>query len=652
MTETAQQDLVRIAFMHSGSSSWDSILDTLQAASEGSIIPGSIKEAMIEEKRARAAQDYAKQKGYQGTKEDFIRAEIRAFEKTSQRSQAARELIDSLKGLDLLLVSNLKMGTEENEHSLQEFAEKVGVRQVRCFYQNPAMGKVEKIGIAEGLNSVFLSGLPNQGMLKVGFNEQPQVLFLGDKVMPGIYDHTIDNGLNTKKFSEFPDSFYSLLNSTSTIITPAYVCAGTSRAESWQITDDRSIDVVHCGPALNLPDEDGKRVILGTSYEADRLEALIFLTIDRQGRLRKFFMDAPGTTKKEFLPTKQIIIDPVRYRSLKSWSAFIADAEKDKTRVTRRRPAPAEQEESHLTERELYLKALHSLPIKNPTVDDLRDLFPHLSDAHIKEDILGKGDPVDVALPPLRVQTDVHQVRFFPGAEGDGKSFPPKIDYVRSSRGEGTGDFAEIAKDYAKEKWGDRLAEKPPGDLVEIVFDDPRDKRGKPGYPSRERIYFTTTRPWNEIVGDAKLFTSRLAENDVDPESFDTYISGELNHGRMNEAVKLTLDITHYKELPDIIIDHLDVAPGTIEPEIPVQPVASDVGDAETVQRKKLSPVTKAFDRGDFEIDDVIKQILPPELVEDDDIFRFIKNAHLVLGNETYKSLVIKYCKLAKNVSR
>jgi len=674
LAETSSEPLVKVAFIHSGSNSWVPIMDTLQAVSEGGFIPNHIREERLEEVRERAEKSFLKTSTFQGTKNEFVQEAVRTYEqKFAETSERNKDMINIMKSLDLLVVSNLKIGTEDNEAHLRELATQIGIKQVKCLYHNPTFGKAEPENIRDVFSTVFLSGDPNEGILKIGFARQPKLLFLTDKVIPGTFDSELDNGINTKKFIEFPEKFYNHLRNVRTIVAPAYVMAGLSRTSEWQFHDTKSISVVNCGPTFNPADEQGARRIPG--YKADRLETLVFFAITRDGQLKQ--VKPSGKTTSSRFAIKPQIIDPIIYGSLTSWSEFLAgDERRKKTMMIKRK----EKEKAH-SERGRYLASLQELSIENPTIENSRNVFPHVSESHI-EDILNSESPIEVAVPPLRIETDFHVVRYNPqtvlneGTEKE-KVLPPKLEWAGTGRyvdgkyiGVKEGDYRFMleAIDFAGNNWREELRTFGNHSIVSITLKDEKGKLGTPGFPKENRIYFATTRLWKDIVGDARIPLSRLTEKDIDPETDESHIYTELNLEA--ERINVEIDISHYKELPPSLIKKLNVVPKPKEPvlpEVPTKPVAADVapvsGDEKTVARdkpekgksKRPTASTKALPmRTDEDIDPTMAGTAEIKSEKDscEVLFDKYKNAGKFVTDEENLATVISFGNLLQHISR
>ncbi|MBW3018308.1 hypothetical protein KY325_04055, partial [Candidatus Woesearchaeota archaeon] len=99
---------------------------------------------------------------------------------------------------------------------------------------------------------------------------------------------------------------------------------------------------------------------------------------------------------------------------------------------------------------------------------------------------------------------------------------------------------------------------------------------------------------WKDIVGEARIPWSKVTDNDIEPESFDECIFSEISRGKT--PIEIKVELSHYSELPPRIRQELGIIEKPVEPaEVPVKPIAADVGDARTIHRPREHGGTRAY---------------------------------------------------------
>ncbi len=203
--------------------------------------------------------------------------------------------------------------------------------------------------------------------------------------------------------------------------------------------------------------------------------------------------------------------------------------------------------------KERLTEMLRSLPIYNPEVDQVRDLFPHLSLDEIKEVLTFReeGRSNYVAVPSLRVNGAFQIVSFVPEYinDKDGKITPVRLswDYAERTRksyadGRNHGDVftryehMDRAIVFARDNWGSDLVLDDWIDFVEIYVQDPTDlhKSGfsKDGPKTKAIVRFTTNRLWGEIINDRSKPESQVIDDAISQITADGFIARELKGGR------------------------------------------------------------------------------------------------------------------------
>jgi hypothetical protein len=580
------------------SGKWDSISETLKALIEEKV-PEEIVDQWEADEHRKALADAMQDSGPELLK-DKVRKSVDAKKRIARSSQASKDLRTELNGLDVLVLSNLPMGTDDREEEIKGFAHMMGVKEVRFFYKSPLPHpqpipfSIEKdvAGEKKALRALYVAGNVDLGHLEARMSTNPNILLFSDRVLLGLYDPMVYNSVNKKNYADIPEDVLAFLASKknlNTIATPAYARIGQSRKMAR--TDGFQVDVVNCGPSYNCT-EGGQKCV---PIDAEVLDTVVFMHTDMQGNIQY---------------ARSMLIDKL---SMLTWGDVLADkpAEKPRKKPTERRtvkpvplpspptetrptPAPqpieAEQEES-LADRAKYLAALHKLDMKNPTIEGVRDLFPHLSNSHI-EDIITGGNTVVVTLPSVRLKNYFHYIRFIPqtiddqGTEKE-KTHPPRIEYMGAGttkvkhgqtrkitqlREEDPFLYKNEAIDFATHNWGESLSEPGNHSIVALILEDKEGNKGKPGFPKESRLTFVTNRPWKEIIGDAKNPLSKLSDEDIDQEGFDAYCYHELNLG-YKEHLKLKMSIEHYDKLPPSIVGRLNIVPKPKAlPAVPIKP--------------------------------------------------------------------------------
>ena len=203
--------------------------------------------------------------------------------------------------------------------------------------------------------------------------------------------------------------------------------------------------------------------------------------------------------------------------------------------------------------KEKLTEMLRILPIHKPDVDQVRDLFPHLSSDEIQEvlTIGEKGRSNYVAVPSLRVNGAFQIVTFNPEYKNDkdGKVTPVRLSWSYAGRtresyagGRSHEDVfppykhMDKAIAFARDNWGSDLVLDDWVDFVEVYVQDPTDlhkssfSQGSP--KTKAVVRFTTIRSWSEIINDHSKPESQVIDDVIAQITTDYLIARELKGGR------------------------------------------------------------------------------------------------------------------------
>jgi len=181
------------------------------------------------------------------------------------------------------------------------------------------------------------------------------------------------------------------------------------------------------------------------------------------------------------------------------------------------------------------IEMLKQLPILEPKVEEVRELFPHLTAGEISDVLtLEEGKySKSVAVPPLRVDGAFQIVSFEREYKrDDGTVIPVRLRWSYSGRKNSSTKYAHSGKavDFARENWGSDLVEDTWEDYTQIILDDPTNlhqsgySKGSP--KTKAVVRFTTNRPWNDIINDHSKPESQVIDDAI-AEMTTSYLVGQ-----------------------------------------------------------------------------------------------------------------------------
>jgi len=191
--------------------------------------------------------------------------------------------------------------------------------------------------------------------------------------------------------------------------------------------------------------------------------------------------------------------------------------------------------------KEKLIEMLRSLPIHKPEVDQVRNLFPHLSLGEIKEVLTvgEEGDPNYFAVPSLKVHGAFQIVSFGSDYENE----PVTLSWTRAGRtresyvdGRNYRDIScrhmDKAIAFARDNWESDLILDDWVDFVKIYVQDPSDlhesgfSKGCP--KTKATVGCTTTKSWHDIINDHSKPQSQVIDDAISHITSDYLIANEL----------------------------------------------------------------------------------------------------------------------------
>lgn len=199
--------------------------------------------------------------------------------------------------------------------------------------------------------------------------------------------------------------------------------------------------------------------------------------------------------------------------------------------------------------KEKLIEMLRSLPIYKPKVDQVKDLFPHLTIDEIKEVLTIGGERRSnyVAIPPLRIDGAFQIVSFNPKYKSDKGKVPVRLSWSNTGRtresyadGRSRDDVfhpykhMEKAITFARQNWACDLVLDDWVDFIEIHILDPTDlhKFSVLQESTKAVVSFTTTRPWSDIINDHSKPKSQVIDDAIAQITTDYLIAAELKGTR------------------------------------------------------------------------------------------------------------------------
>jgi len=150
-----------------------------------------------------------------------------------------------------------------------------------------------------------------------------------------------------------------------------------------------------------------------------------------------------------------------------------------------------------------YMEALqnvdemHRFRVIQPTLSQVRNIFPHLEEEEISEFMATSQEQLLVTSPPLRFSDQVHIFSMYsPGRNMDGDQYERQMCYDGSRKSDNCGEtyaFKQRALDYANKHWPENLGTSEDIiDFVKIYW----------GVMKWQRVYFILDKPLDSIVRD------------------------------------------------------------------------------------------------------------------------------------------------------
>lgn len=201
------------------------------------------------------------------------------------------------------------------------------------------------------------------------------------------------------------------------------------------------------------------------------------------------------------------------------------------------------------------VEILKSLPITNPEIDQVKDLFPHLTADEICK-LLNK--PAYIAVPPLKVEGAFQIVSFIKRHKtSNGMIVPASLNYANtgsitqshtndrhSNHYDHLTEYHHINKAvrFAKENWSSDLSQDNWEDFIQIHLDDPTDLYDPgifAGYPKTKAIIsFTTTKKIRYIMNNRSKPQSQILDDAIAQITTDHHIACELRGDRTDAIVE------------------------------------------------------------------------------------------------------------------
>ena len=193
--------------------------------------------------------------------------------------------------------------------------------------------------------------------------------------------------------------------------------------------------------------------------------------------------------------------------------------------------------------RDEYMAALRAtMYVKNPTVEQMLSVCPHLTRKQALDGLMGSESGY-IALPPLRIKHSYRVANYYPGNGTDlGPTFSggkygnhTLASYADGkSHGDVFVDYAFVAEAmaYAEEHWPEELILDTWTDFQEVYVQDPTDLNER-GYPRTKFVVsLGLGRPWNELINDHTKPKVEQWDDAIIIASVDPLISAELKGGR------------------------------------------------------------------------------------------------------------------------
>lgn len=194
-----------------------------------------------------------------------------------------------------------------------------------------------------------------------------------------------------------------------------------------------------------------------------------------------------------------------------------------------------------------YRSILGQLPIKNPTVEDMARLCPHLRAMEALEAFTsGNGY---VACPSLLIKHSFQVLHYTPERVSEGKNYPSQISsaYAKRTRqsyvdGQSHGDvffdhqYMKQAVAFSEKNWGKELILDDWDAIVSIYIQDPTDlvnDRYHHNYPRTNAVLnIALKRDLNKIVNDHTKPQSVLFDEAISQMTLDDFVWKEIKGGR------------------------------------------------------------------------------------------------------------------------